>query len=75
MSITQPNLDYVPPPFAAEPSDDVQYGFEVIKNGIIIERIDFMRRKAGTFVVIGRLPSCDIQLQHPTISRCSLIFL
>lgn len=69
ISITQPNLEYVPPPFAVEPSNDDHYGFEVIKNGIVIDRVDFGRRKAGTFVVIGRLPSCDIQLEHPTISR------
>ncbi|VDK83460.1 unnamed protein product [Litomosoides sigmodontis] len=69
ISIAQPNLEYVPPPFAVEPSNDVHYGFEVIKNGTVIDRVDFGTRKAGTFVVIGRLPSCDIQLEHPTISR------
>ncbi|KAL4003265.1 FHA domain family protein [Acanthocheilonema viteae] len=69
ISITQPNLEYVPPPFAVEPSNDIHYGFEIIKNGTIIDRINFEKRKAGTFVVIGRLPSCDIQLEHPTISR------
>uniref|UniRef100_A0A0R3RW07 FHA domain-containing protein n=1 Tax=Elaeophora elaphi TaxID=1147741 RepID=A0A0R3RW07_9BILA len=69
ISITQPNLEYVPPPFAVEPSNDIHYGFEVIKNGTVIDRIDLGKRKAGTFVVIGRLPSCDIQLEHPTISR------
>ncbi|VDK80073.1 unnamed protein product [Onchocerca ochengi] len=69
ISITQPSLEYIPPSFAVEPSSDINYGFEVIKNGTVIDRIDFGRRKAGTFVVIGRLPSCDIQLEHPTISR------
>lgn len=69
MSITQPNLEYDPPPFAVEPSNDIHYGFEVIKNGIVIDRVDFGKRKAVTFVIIGRLPSCDIQLEHPTISR------
>ncbi|CAG9536161.1 unnamed protein product [Cercopithifilaria johnstoni] len=69
ISITQPNLEYVPPPFAVEPSDDIHYGFEVIKNGIIIDSVNFEKRKAETFIVIGRLPSCDIQLEHPTISR------
>ncbi|EJW72447.1 hypothetical protein WUBG_16648, partial [Wuchereria bancrofti] len=69
ISITQPNLEYVPPAFAVEPSSDIHYGLEVIKNGTVIDRIDFERRKTGTFVIIGRLPSCDIQLEHPTISR------
>ncbi|OZC06483.1 FHA domain protein, partial [Onchocerca flexuosa] len=69
ISITQPSLEYIPPPFAVEPLSDINYGFEVIKNGTVIDRIDFRRRKAGTFVVVGRLPSCDIQLEHPTISR------
>ncbi|VIO92051.1 FHA domain containing protein [Brugia malayi] len=69
ISITQPNLEYVPPAFAIEPSSDIHYGFEIIKNGTVIDRVDFERRKAGTFVIIGRLPTCDIQLEHPTISR------
>ncbi|KAM3722932.1 Uncharacterized protein ACO02O_06225 [Dirofilaria immitis] len=69
ISVTQPNLEYVPPPFAVEPSKNISYGFEVIKNGTVIDRIDFGKRKARTFLVIGRLPSCDIQLEHPTISR------
>ncbi|EFO25786.2 FHA domain-containing protein [Loa loa] len=69
ISITQPNLEYVPPPFAVEPPNDMHYGFEVIKNGTVINKVDFGRRKTGTFLVIGRLPSCDIQLEHPTISR------
>uniref|UniRef100_A0A915PSS7 FHA domain-containing protein n=1 Tax=Setaria digitata TaxID=48799 RepID=A0A915PSS7_9BILA len=69
ISITEPKLEYTPPPFAIQPPNDADYGFEIIKNGIIINRINFKERKASTFVVIGRLPSCDVELEHPTISR------
>lgn len=69
MSIVEPTLDYKPPPFAVSPPADDKFGFEVIKNGTLIDRIDFEQRKATSFLVIGRLPSCDIHMEHPTISR------
>ncbi|VDN02730.1 unnamed protein product [Thelazia callipaeda] len=69
ISISEPKLEYMQPSFAVEPSADVDYGLDVIKSGTIIDRICFKNRKADTFLVIGRLPLCDIQLEHPTISR------
>ncbi|VDK36488.1 unnamed protein product [Gongylonema pulchrum] len=72
MSIAKPELDYTVPPFACAPSADDHYGVEVIKNGALIDRIDFERRKATTFLLIGRLQSCDIQLEHPSISRYTI---
>jgi len=40
---------------------------EVIKNGVIIEKISIP--KTEEFIVLGRLPLCDIQMDHPSISR------
>lgn len=64
-----PNLDYKPPPWAVEPSSEYTYGVDVIKNGVLVESIDFNHRAASTYIVVGRLPICDIHLDHPSISR------
>ncbi|MFH4977426.1 hypothetical protein AB6A40_004135 [Gnathostoma spinigerum] len=69
MSIAAPTLEYVKPPWAAEPTEDMMYSFEVIKGGSLIDKIDFSLRKNTTFITVGRLPSCDIHLEHPSISR------
>ncbi|XP_066251249.1 kanadaptin [Euwallacea similis] len=42
------------------------YVLEVLKNGSIIETVDLMKKP---FWVFGRLPHCDVSMQHPTISR------
>ncbi|KAJ8952713.1 hypothetical protein NQ318_021031 [Aromia moschata] len=44
----------------------IDYVFEVLKNGTIIETINLMSRP---FWVFGRLADCSISMQHPTISR------
>ncbi|KAB7503820.1 Kanadaptin [Armadillidium nasatum] len=41
------------------------YEFEVIKNGVVIEKIPFQK----PYLVVGRLSNCDIILEHPSISR------
>lgn len=42
------------------------YNFEVIKNGKNIDTIDLTTKP---FYVFGRLPSCDVTLEHPSLSR------
>lgn len=42
-----------------------KFSFEVLKNGVIIDTIDLTK----SFYIIGRLPSCDITLEHPSLSR------
>lgn len=69
LTVVTPLLDYTPPPWGCEPSANDHYGFDVIKNGSLIETIKFSGRSAATFVVVGRLASCDIRLEHPSISR------
>ncbi|XP_047118965.1 kanadaptin isoform X2 [Schistocerca piceifrons] len=57
-------LPYKEPTWSGIPEAD--YGFEVLKDGRIIERIEL---SCKPFYVIGRLSTCDIQMAHPTISR------
>ncbi|XP_022335105.1 kanadaptin-like [Crassostrea virginica] len=41
------------------------YKFEVLKNGTIIDTIKLDK----SFFVFGRLPSCDVPMEHPSLSR------
>nr|ABL59954.1 putative solute carrier family protein [uncultured eukaryote] len=43
-----------------------EYRFEVLKNGTIVDDIDLTTK---SFFVFGRLPSCDITMEHPSLSR------
>lgn len=60
-------ISYESPPWASEPSENCGYGFDVLKNGSLIDQISL--EGCGSFIVFGRLPECDIQLEHPSISR------
>lgn len=42
-----------------------EYRFEVLKNGTIIDSIKLDQ----SFIVFGRLPSCDIPMEHTSLSR------
>ncbi|XP_066559261.1 kanadaptin isoform X2 [Amia ocellicauda] len=42
------------------------YSFEILKNGAILDTVPLTER---SFFVIGRLPNCDVSLEHPSISR------
>nr|CAG4636820.1 EOG090X026V [Ceriodaphnia reticulata] len=44
------------------------YQLEVIKDGVIVQTND-LKDSTKSFFVFGRLPACDIVLQHPSISR------
>jgi hypothetical protein len=43
-----------------------KFAFEVIKNGSVVDNIDLTKK---SFYVIGRLPSCDVPMEHPSLSR------
>lgn len=45
---------------------DGQYNFEILKNGLIVDNIDLTKK---AYHVLGRLPSCDVTLEHPSLSR------
>ncbi|KAJ3052047.1 Kanadaptin [Rhizophlyctis rosea] len=59
-----PPLPYDPPEWSAEPTDE--YFFEVLKSGQIIDKTPRITKE---FIVAGRLPVCDIELEHASISR------
>lgn len=42
------------------------YALEVLKSGMIVEKIDLTNK---SFYVFGRLSNCDVVMAHPTISR------
>ncbi|WKY02858.1 hypothetical protein Q1695_016277 [Nippostrongylus brasiliensis] len=69
ISIAHPTLHYTPPPWALIPEKGLGYSLEIVKNGAIVDCFDLDKRKHDSYVVIGRLPYCDIVLDHPSVSR------
>ena len=61
---TPPELPYKVPSWSGIPDDF--YSLEVLKNGCIISTIDITSKP---YHVIGRLPNCDVSLEHPSVSR------
>ena len=59
-----PPLPYNEPTWSSTPQSP--FILTVIKNGTILETIQLSLKP---FHVFGRLPSCDVQLEHPSISR------
>ncbi|XP_029679516.1 kanadaptin isoform X2 [Formica exsecta] len=57
-------VPYLEPKWSGKPTEE--YKLEVLKSGIILEKIDLTER---SFYILGRLPSCNLSLAHPTISR------
>lgn len=56
-------IPYKEPPWGGLGTD--KYYLEVLKNGVIIDNIKLTK----SFYVFGRLPSCDITMEHPSLSR------
>ncbi|XP_051502177.1 kanadaptin-like [Myxocyprinus asiaticus] len=59
-----PPLPYTEPPWGSVP--DISYSFELLKNGSILDAVPLTQR---SYFVVGRLPVCDVSLEHPSISR------
>lgn len=57
-------VPYLEPFWGGKPKDE--YKLEVLKSGVILETIDLTK---NSFYAVGRLPSCNLSLAHPTISR------
>lgn len=66
ISLKNVNLNYTPPPSSIV--CELPYNLEVIKDGVIIQTED-LKNSPKPFFVFGRLPACDVVLQHPSISR------
>lgn len=66
-----PSAAQVPPLKYTEPSwggdtPDAPYSLEILKNGAIVDTLPLTQR---SYYVVGRLPVCDVTLEHPSISR------
>ncbi|KAI1287480.1 Kanadaptin [Halotydeus destructor] len=55
----------LPEPLTPENPPSGVYFLEVMKNGNIVERINMEKNR----VVFGRAKECDVQLEHPSLSR------
>ncbi|XP_028294380.1 kanadaptin [Gouania willdenowi] len=62
---TFPPLPYTEPPWGGS-APDSQYALEILKNGSIVDTFPLTHR---SYFVVGRLPVCDVSLEHPSISR------
>jgi len=60
---SQAPIPYKEPSWSGAPDDN--YSFDVLKNGVIVETIKLEK----PYYVFGRLPSCDITMDHPSLSR------
>ncbi|KAL3874661.1 hypothetical protein ACJMK2_037643 [Sinanodonta woodiana] len=61
---SQVAIPYKEPPWGG--LAEQKYSFEIIKNGSVSGTVE-MNDKA--FYIFGRLPSCDVQMEHPSLSR------
>ncbi|KAL0081613.1 SMAD/FHA domain-containing protein [Phycomyces blakesleeanus] len=59
-----PPLIYDKPSWAGVATHD--YKFEILKGGVQVDQIDGPKKD---LVVIGRLPICEIPMEHPSVSR------
>ncbi|XP_056152168.1 kanadaptin [Lampris incognitus] len=60
-----PPLPYTEPAWGGM-STDIPYALEILKNGTIVDKLPLTQR---SYFVVGRLPVCDVSLEHPSISR------
>lgn len=63
-----PPLKYEKPSWSAQPT--YKYQLEVLKNGASLETVQGPRKE---FVTIGRLPICDIPMEHPVSCHQTLL--
>lgn len=60
-----PPVPYTEPPWGGE-APASPYALEILKNGTIVDTVPLTER---SYFVVGRLPVCDVSLEHPSISR------
>ncbi|KRZ77062.1 MAGUK p55 subfamily member 5 [Trichinella papuae] len=63
------SVPYKIPAWSGHP-EELLYNFEVLKQGCMIGRIDLNR----PYISFGRAEYVDVQLEHPSISRCHAVF-
>ena len=62
----QISIPYKEPIWGGIPPESEKYSFDVVKNGTLIENIELGKKP---WIVFGRLPSCDVFMEHPSLSR------
>nr|XP_046268268.1 kanadaptin [Scatophagus argus] len=60
-----PPIPYKEPPWGGK-APDTAYALEILKNGTIVDTVPLTQK---SYFVVGRLPVCDVSLEHPSISR------
>lgn len=68
-------LPYTPPPWGGTPTG-VPYTLEVVKHGVVINSLPLESLSVQTgrpFITLGRAPSNDIVLDHPSCSRLHVV--
>lgn len=60
-----PPIPYTEPPWGGL-APDIPYALEILKNGTIVDTVPLTQK---SYFVVGRLPVCDVSLEHPSISR------
>ncbi|CAH2056226.1 unnamed protein product, partial [Iphiclides podalirius] len=59
-------IPYKEPKWSGICPDGSEYALEVLKSGLIVEKIELTQKP---FYVFGRLANCDVVMAHPTVSR------
>ncbi|KAH9630883.1 hypothetical protein HF086_014624 [Spodoptera exigua] len=59
-------IPYKEPKWSGICPDGTEYSLEVLKSGMIVDKMDLTKR---AYYVFGRLNNCDVMMAHPTISR------
>ncbi|XP_026483390.2 kanadaptin [Vanessa tameamea] len=59
-------IPYKEPKWSGLCPDGSEYGLEVLKSGMILEKIELTNKP---YYVFGRLANCDVVMGHPTVSR------
>ena len=59
-----PPLPYTAPRWGGMPSN--AFSLMVVKTGVVVDTVSLEGR---SYVVFGRLPTCHVMLEHPSISR------
>ncbi|PRP74853.1 kanadaptin-like [Planoprotostelium fungivorum] len=65
------SLKYTEPPWGGEKEETPAFQLAVIKNGV---QCDTLPLQGKSFSVVGRLPMCDVTLDHGSISRQHAVF-
>ena len=66
LKLKQVSVPYNEPIWGGIPPESEKYSFDVLKNGTVIENIELANKP---WIVFGRLPSCDVYMEHPSLSR------